>query len=308
MKGIPFGRGLSLLAELRDRPGLLWRELLWRWLVGGLLLVLGSYEAWRIWVAAQPALEATGVRGLTSGNFAADPMQALTAFSRALNIFKPAVERAIRGLLPLGVFCWIAAFAIGRAGVLLRYDARLRCSRWSLAGCESLRLGLIAGASLLWTGLLHAAAALTLRGNAPSGLLYAVLVVVFSGVTLGAWMWLGRALELATVLILIEPIAPGAALRQAIGGGDARLAEGVRWVRRAASSARRLLLLAAVAVSFLPAPFSGAWPLIGWWVLLSLILMAAAGAVRLAVLLALLGVVREARAPAMVRSGGRFEP
>ena len=307
MKSIPFGRGLGLLAELRDYPALLVRELLWRWLVGGLLLAIGGYEAWRIWQAAQPALAATGVHRLSSASVGEDPLQALTAFSNAINVFKPLIARAVRGLLPLGVFCWLAAFAMGRAGILARYDARLRVSPWSLAGSEALRLGLVAGASFLWTELLHAAARLTLHGRAPSGLLYVLLVLLGSAFTLTLWMWLARALELANALMLTERLTFGAAFREALHGGDARLKEALRGVRRSAASARTLLLLAAVVFSLLPSPFAAGWPLVGWWVLLSLLLMAAAGAVRLAVLLALLGVVRMARAPGAVRVATRFE-
>ena len=301
MKGVPFGRGMGLLGELRERPELLLRELAWRWLAGGLLLALAGFEGWRIWVAAQPALRATGFARLTQDALEQDPMQALTAFSAAVDVLKPMAERAFGGLLPLGVFCWVAAFALGRAAVLRRYDRRLHASAWLLAGCEALRLGVITAVSLAWTVLLHLAGSVALRPAAPNSALYILLCLLFTAAVLAAWVWLGRSVELATVLALLEQVTLGAALRQSLRLGDLRIREGVRGVHRAASSARWLLVILALVLSLFPSPWTRGWAQVAWWALLSLLLMAAAGAVRLAVQFALLGVVREARAPAVVR-------
>ncbi len=298
-------RKVSLFADLRQRPALLLRELAWRWLCGGVLLALAGYDGWRIWTASLPALEATGLFRLSGDSLLQDPLQLFTAFTAAVGMVRPQVEHAAVGLAPLAIFCWVAAFALGRASVLARYDARLPRRPWLLAACEGVRVGALLGASAVWSGLIQLASAVALRGGAPNPLLYAVLALGATAGVLLLWARVARAVELSQAVALVERLSFQNAFRRAWGFDRALAAQLLRPIRKAAGWARLALLGAAFVLTLLPAPFAAGWPLFAWWGALSLVLLAAADAVRLGVLFALLSMVRDAQSTALVREARR---
>ena len=293
---LPFAsQKVSLLTDLRQRPALLLRELLWRWLCGGMLLALAGYDGWRIWTASQPALQATGLFRLSSDSLLEDPSQIATAFAAATGIVRPLVEHAAAGLAPLAIFCWVAAFGLGRTSVLASYDARLPRRPWLLAACEGVRVGALLAASAVWSALVQVASSVALKGASPNLLLYAVLMLGATVAVLLVWGRVARAVELSQAIALVESLAFREAFRRAWRPGSTLAAQQVRPIRKAAGRARLFLLVAAFVFTLLPAPFAAGWPLAVWWVVLSLVLLAAADAVRLGVLFALVGMVREAR-------------
>ncbi len=293
---LPFAPGrISLFTDLRQQPALLLRELVWRWLCGGVLLALAGYDGWRIWAASLPALQATGLFRLSPDSLVEDPSQLATAFAAACGIVRPLVEHAAAGLAPLAIFCWVAAFAVGRAAVLARYDPRLPRRPWLLAACEGMRVGVLLAASAIWSGLIQLASSVALRGAAPNLLLYLVLALAATAAVLLLWGRVARAVELSQALALIESLSFQDAFRLAWRPERALAAQQVRPIRKAASRARLYLLVTAFVFTLAPAPFAAGWPLFAWWLALSLVLLAGADAVRLGVLFALLGLVREAR-------------
>ena len=291
-----------LFADLRQRPALLVRELLWRWLCGGVLLALAGYDGWRIWNASLPALQSTGLFRLSADSLLQDPSQLSTAFAAASSIVRPQIEHAALGLAPLAIFCWVGAYALGRASVLALYDRRLPRRPWLLAACEGTRVGALLAASALWSALIQLASTVALRGASPNLLLYAVLALAATGAVLLLWGRVARAVELAQALALVESLAFSDALWRAWRLDRALAAQQVRPIRKAAGRARLLLLVAAFVLTLLPAPFGTGWPLVVWWVALSLALLAAADAVRLGVLFALLGMARGTQADRIAAS------
>ncbi len=287
---------VSIWAELRQRPSLLGLELLWRWVCGGLLLLVASFDTWRIWTASQAALQSTGLFQLSSDSVFDDPSRLLTVFTAAMNILRPQLERAAWGLAPFALFCWIVAFALGRQALLARYDARLPRRPWLLAGAEGLRLGALVGASCAWSASMEGAAQVSLHGAAPSSLLYAVLVL--AATALLGWLWAraARAIELCVVLALADGLPFGSAFQRAWQMPRDGLGGRLRAIRRGQNRARLWLLAAAFVFTLLPDPFAQLWARVGWGIVLTLFLLGAASAVRLGVLFAGLGAVREARA------------
>jgi hypothetical protein len=299
---------VSIWAELRERPSLLGLELLWRWLCGGSLLLVAGFDATRIWAAAQPALQATGLFQLSSDSLLDDPLKLLTIFTAVMNIVRPQVERAAWGLAPFALFCWLVAFALGRQALLARYDARLPHRPWLLAGTEGLRLAALLIASYAWSAAMDGASALSLHGAAPNVLLYALLVLAATVLLWWLWARVARALELCVVLALADGLLFSAAYQRAWTMPRAGLGGRLRMIRRAQSRARLWLLVAALVLTLLPDPFAQFRARVGWGMALTLALLGAGGAVRLGVLFASLGAVREARAASALPHTRPFAP
>ncbi|RRA47540.1 hypothetical protein D1Y84_03735 [Acidipila sp. EB88] len=287
---------MAVLAPLRERPGLLFGELAWRWSCGGLLLLLAGYQGWRIVEAWLPWIRATGLLSLSGDSLLEDPSRLTTAFAAASAIVMPPIEHAAWGLGPLAVFCWVAAFAWGRSGVLRSYDVRLPRRPWLLAAAEGSRLAVMLAASAVWGELVQLSSAVALRGSAPNGLLYGVLVLAATVLVLAGWGRIARTIEAAMALGLVDSLGFLTAFRAAWQLRGSAISAEVGATRKAAGRLRLWLVGAAVVFTLLPAPFSTGWQLVAWWLLLSLVLLAGADAVRLGVLFALLGATRARRA------------
>ncbi len=279
----------ALLGILRRQPGLLARELCWRWGYGALLIVLAGYDGRRIWTRSVPALGATGVLSLNENGMLANPLQALTGLSSALGILWPQVERACWGLAPLAIFCWVLAFAWGRNWVLRLYDPRLPQRFWLQAGTELLFLAQSAVTILLSTWLLESLSALVRSGSLGALLVFVILLTAL-GLALAYIGRFRRALVIARAIALLHLLSFGKAF-----GYAWKLDRGPRVMvlKKAVRRARWMVLTLAVVLTFVPAPFGLGWPLLAWWTLLSLPALAATDAWKLAATLAVLQTFRE---------------
>ncbi len=282
------------LRRLFTRPGLLLRELGWRWGCGGLLLLLLAYAGRGIYRAVQPALAATGIVRLLAesrGNLLVmDPEQMLGSFPAAAAVLAPPLERAILGLLPLAVFCWAAAFAIGRTAVLVRFDARLPRRPFLLAVCQGFELLLGVSLFRLWSVLVKAACG-PLWSSRPIEML--LLLTAFSAAVFWAWRFLTFKVQLAMALGLVENIGGTEALRRAFHLPDKRILGRSRRFEKRMRRLQILVLLPILVLPLLPSPFAGTFFTAAWRVVLSLLPLAATDAVRLAVFFGLLEDMRE---------------
>lgn len=274
-----------IFQELHRRPSLLAWELAWRWSAGALLLLLGAFAGWRVWRAVLPSVQATGLLLLTPDSLLADPLRLAGALLQSFQILAPPLMRAALGLAPFGVFLWVCAFALGRAGVLAYFDPLLPRRRWLLAESEALRIAVLFGCAAAWFSMVRFAAELAFRGEEGHG----VLFLLFFAVLTWSFSWFvgrfRRALAIATAVSLVRGTVFSRALRRAW-----RLDEHHKIVplRKAVSRVRLYLLLAGLVLAFVPAPFALGWPLLAWWFLLSLPPLAAADAWRLGALFALI--------------------
>ena len=293
---IPYApREAQLFAEFRRRPGLLVRELAWRWSCVALLLAIAGYDGWRIWNHSLPGLRATGVFALSPDGALENPVHLLDVFSAIVRLFGPQIERACYGLAPLAIFCWICAFAWGRSVVLARFDPTLPRRPWLLAEGEAFRIcGLLAFA-VAWGAIIQALYHRLVEGASPHLFLFLIFALAITGVELAYSGHFRRAAILASALALVERRSLWSVFRRAWG---LHRADEVQPLRNAVNRIRFLLTLAGVGLLFVPAPFGLGWPLVAWWVVWSLPPLAMADAWRLGAYLELLRVLRG-------REGGR---
>lgn len=274
---------VPLFTPLRERPGLLLLELAWRWLCGGFLLLLAGYEGWRIWAASVPQLRALGLLNLSPGSALEDPGQALSALSQSGAFLLPQVERATWGLAPLGIFVWVAAFALGRTAVLARFDPRLPRRPWLLAQAEGFRVVGLLGIGAAWSTL----AASVLHRLATDAPAFPSLLLLLC-VTVAALLFtepLRRTMQIAAILALVGNRSLLSTWRRAWSFHKTPAAQPIR---EAVKRVRRLALLLGLVLAFVPSPFPfGPW-LLAWWLLLTLPSLAAADAWRLGATFAVL--------------------
>ena len=285
-----------LLAELRTRPSLLLMDLGWRWGCGAFLLLLAGWEGWRIWLASTPALAAAGAFSLTSDNLlgmVSDPSPLFVLAGVVWRILAPPLVRAVLGLLPLALACWVATFTLGRGAMLARYDPRLPNRPWLLAGCKSFAMlcgVLICG---LWSLFAMEGARLLFRPDDPSPLLYTLLLGLLSWLAVWSWTLVSSKTQVALALGLIESISTQQALIRAFQGPDKRIAARAARFRVAARKTRSRIIWPAFFTSLLPSPFLDHRALSIWYGVLSLVPLVATDAVKLGELLMLLREVRD---------------
>jgi hypothetical protein len=284
------------------RPRLLCIELTWRWLCGALLLVLFGAEALRIAAATGPAVQATGLLNANLESAVQDPAALSLAFSNALAILKPWLSHATLGLAPLALFAWVSAFALGRAALLRRYDSALPSRAWLLAVCEGARLLGLLGLSSLWYATAGWSARYALGsgsdGAEPNLVLYCMLVICASAVFFIAWSLLSWALMAAPLLAMLEHATFLGGLRRSIGLRRVRgkLVE----VNLAMAVIKLGLVVLAMVFSATPLPFDSVmqgWPLTAWWVVVTLLYLAASDFFKMAQFFVFLEYLRPAPAP-----------
>lgn len=279
----------TLLGTLRRRPGLLLRELCWRWGYGALLLALAGYDGWRIWTQSLPMLRATGILSLSESGMLADPLQALTGIATGFGILWPPLERACLGLAPLAIFCWALVFAFGRSWVLKCYDPGLPRRFWLQAGTELLFLSQSVLTVVLVTWLLQSLGAMV-RGETIGGLALIALLLTAVGLSLAYKGRFQRALVIARAIALLHLLPFGKAF-----GYAWKLDRGTRVqvLKKAVGRIRWIVLALVVVLAFVPAPFGLGWPLLAWWTLWSLPTLAATDAWQLGATLAVMETFRE---------------
>ncbi len=276
-----------LFDEIRQRPGLLLRELAWRWGCAALLLAVAGYDAYRIWAASLPRLSATGVFALSPDGVLENPLHLLDICSAVCSLYLPQTERAFWGLAPLAIFCWALAFGFGRTAVLARFDPRLPRRPWLLAESEAVRLVGLLFLAVVWGALVQVFYRLLMHGGH-----WFLLLICCAAVTVLELIYSGqfrRAMVIALALALMERRSLWSALPQAWG---MHRHEVLQPLNRAVGRIRFLLLLMGLALAFVPAPFGLGWPLFVWWGAWSLPPLALADAWRLGAFFSLVQALR----------------
>jgi hypothetical protein len=244
---------VGVMGAVWRRPSLMGLEILWRWLVGVVVL----------WMAGV-ALGSSGVE-----------LGVDTAVLRGASVFQPAAAidglhglvdsvwtyalPSLRWLIPVVVVLWLLAAAVGRTLVLRRLDPGLRARRFAMLVLGALRAGLLVVVWALWVGGIGWAARVSITGPAaahaePSLVLFCAMVIVG---TLGLYVLWGAAswpLYLAPLLAMELGLGPVAALRAAIRSTTARgkLIE----INLVMNIVRIALIVLAMVFSASPLPFA----------------------------------------------------
>ena len=282
----------ALLRRMLSRPDLLLRELAWRWLCGGMLLLLAAYDGSRLWHAAAPALAATGILSFSSQSdlLAIDPGQLLGSLAAAAGVLAAPLERAVVGLLPLSAFCWVGAYAVGRTAVISRFDARLGRRPFLLAGCQGIEMVFGLLLLLLWSVGVKIACGLLAANR------FLILLLVLAALSAAAgWAWgsLTIKVQVAMALGLVKGLGSVEALRRAWKLPDARFMKQSRRFRRSRRQVQLLMLVPVLLLSLLPSPSPNFSFSVAWYTLLSLLPLAAIDAMRLAIFFSLLEEMQE---------------
>uniref|UniRef100_A0A7V4XQK8 Uncharacterized protein n=1 Tax=Acidobacterium capsulatum TaxID=33075 RepID=A0A7V4XQK8_9BACT len=262
------------------RPGLLARELAWRWGYGVPALLLTAYECWRIYQQARAALLAVGLRRFSFTHV----NQSAFILAEMMQVLQPAVSAVAMWLLPLLGVGWALAFGFGRIAVLHRYAPELPRKPWGLAAMQALRLaGLGVALALWWRSIQWAAFSTSHGGRAPDLTAYFGLVFLFSLGFAGLWAVWGWIFYASPLLLLLEGRGFAASLVQSLRPRpwSARLAQANLGI----SLIRLMLALLSIALSGLPVSLGLAGlGLYLWWTMVSVLYLVAS---------TFLGIVRQ---------------
>ena len=303
---MPAARSLSFLRVVAlcwKRPRLLLIELGWRWLCGAFLLTLVGYEAQRIALATAPAIAATGLMNATLESAIADPAPLALSLANTLNILRPWLLGVTAWLAPVALLAWVAAFSVGRAALLRQWDTRLARRPWLLGASEAVRLAALAAGGWGWWRLLQWAAAIALGPAVdapgagaqadPNLVLYCALVIMITIGLFALWSAVSWVLVAAPLFALLEGTSWQRGLLRSITMPRTRgqLLE----VNLAMAVIKLGLVVLAIVLSATPLPFEAimqGWPLTGWWVLVTLLYLAASDFFKMARFLAFVEQLR----------------
>ncbi len=255
---------VHVIASCWSRPGLIARELAWRWLFGIPALIL-------IYVATSH-LPFFGI-DISS----ADPVGVLRILMRLPNALVPAPLRWLVALLPLG---WAAASGLGRAFVLRRLTLKARFRPLSLMLLQLLRIFALVASVSLWALLVRWAAAGTIVGLAPGAepqaVRFAAWLICLSLGSFSLWAVWSWIPSIATVLVVVEDRSVMASLLAALHLG--RLTPKLIEVNLVLGIVKLALIVLALVFSSIPLPFEtvmSGMALYIWWALVGLGYLAA---------------------------------
>lgn len=258
---------LHICAECWKRPGLLGRELLWRWGFGIPAAALLYYQGVHIAAAASP-----GLSGLSLG----DPMQAGQQIAQAAAAIKPEVERVALWLGPLLAIVWALASGLGRTAVLKRLDPTLHAAPFTLILLQLLRMAALIGVWLGWYRAIQWAANVTLSSATPNLVGWSAWVICLSLGIFVLWALLSWIFSIAPLLAMLEGKGVVASLASSLHQGalTGKLVE----VNLVLGIVRLALIVLAMVFSAIPLPFEAdmsGTALYLWWALVTILYLAA---------------------------------
>lgn len=216
------GRGpatiAGVVAECWRRPGLLARELAWRWLYVIPALAITGVACYHIYSITEGTLQAAGASQISL----AHPWQGAAIVSVVAGEIGPVVTKIALWLLPLLGLGWAIAAGVGRNMVLRCYEPGLPWRPAAMTVIQALRvLALTATVALWWGGLRWSAQASTVAG-VPNIPVYFGLVTAFTIGVLVLWSLCSWVFFMAPMFVLIERRSLVASLGRAMRPGSAR--------------------------------------------------------------------------------------
>jgi hypothetical protein len=263
---------VQIQAQCWRRPGLIARELAWRWIFGIPALLLLSVCARRLLAIVFAAHTGVEDFSLQQPVMAA---QIVRASSRAI---LPAGLELACWVAPLLMAGWAVASGVGRAFVLraLAPGSRLRVAPLCLL--QLLRICALALSWWAWSAMLRWAAARTIThlppGVEPSMVAFAAWLICLSLGSFIVWALWSWVLSLASVLIVVDNCSLLSALADSVRQGP--LTMQLMEVNLVLGIVKLALIVLAMVFSAIPLPFeaqmSGTalyiwWAIVGIWYL-----------------------------------------
>ena len=245
------------------RPGLLARELAWRWIYGIPALTLVALACLRVYRMTSGALAAAGAGQISLG----DPYQSAAIFAQVEQILRPEVKGIALWLLPQLLLGWAIASGIGRNIVFRRYEPKLPWRPVALSVVQLLRVAALAVTLALWWGSLRWSAILSSAAGMPNLPEYFVLVLIFTMAFLLLWSLSSWGLFLAPLFLLVNRQSLAESLRRSFWPGP--LTGRLVGVNLAVSLIRFGLAGSTMILSLLPLPLVSSTSSIGLYLWLA---------------------------------------
>jgi hypothetical protein len=258
---------VHIIASCWSRPGLLARELAWRWLFGIPALLLILFASRRLpWFGVElvPLDPANAARGLVA----------------LVTDIWPALLRIVLWLVPLLGVGWAAASGLGRASLLRGLAPPAAFRPVPLILLQLLRFVALLASGLLWALLVRWAATGTVAGLPPGAeprtVSFAAWLICLSLGSFSLWAVWSWVLSLASVLCVVEERSAPASLHAAVRAGALipRLIE----VNLVLGIVKLALIVLAMVFASIPLPFEAVMSGVAlyiWWVLVGLGYLAA---------------------------------
>jgi hypothetical protein len=254
---------LHICAECWKRPGLLGKELLWRWGFGIPAAALLCYQGARIASAVAPSL---------SGLSLSDPMQAGQQIAQAAAAIKPDVAHLAAWLGPLLAIAWAIVSGLGRTAVLKRLDPSLHAAPFTLILLQLLRIASLIAVWLGWYRAIQWSANLTLSRATPNLVGWSAWVICLSLGIFVLWALLSWVFSMAPLLAMLENKGVAGSLLSSLHQGPltGKLVE----VNLVLGIVRLALIVLAMVFSAIPLPFEAdmtGTALYLWWAVVTLL-------------------------------------
>ena len=269
---------VAIMGMVWRRPSLTALEIAWRWVAATIVLsiaapiVLGSL--------GMDIHMSRSTTPITPPNFST--LQSMTVFQPVVAAqtikatFVPfflAASPLLRWILPSAILAWLIVASFGRTFVLRRLDPALHTRRIPLFLLGTLRALLALGAWALWfRGLAYAArtaiTAPAARGEEPSLVLFAAMLICGTLLLYVAWAIFSWFLQLAPLLALRDDLGPIAALRAALTSPRTLRGKLIE-INLVMQIVRIALIVLAMVFSASPLPFSSVETqtfLTCWWI------------------------------------------
>jgi hypothetical protein len=216
------GRGAdtlaSVLAECLRRPGLLARELAWRWLYGIPALAVAAGVCFHLYRITSGTLAAAGVDQISLDH----PWQSAAILTVAFQVVRPLVVHAALWSLPLLGLAWAIAAGIGRNLVFRSCQPDLPWRLRALIGIQTARVFALAVVAALWWGSVRWSAEASTLAGVPNLSVYFGLVAAFSLGFLVLWSLASWVFLVAPMFVLLEGKSLAASLSQSMRPSLAR--------------------------------------------------------------------------------------
>lgn len=256
---------VQIQAQCWRRPGLIARELAWRWIFGIPALLLLSVCVRRLLAILFAAH--TGIDDFSLQQ----PVMAAQIVRASYHAILPAALDLARWVAPLLMVGWAVASGIGRAFVLRALAPKSRLRPVSLSLLQLLRIAALALTVYVWFAMVRWAAALDIfrvpAGTEPSMVAFAAWLICLSIGSFIVWALWSWVLSMASVLMVAGDQSLPSALMASVRQGPLtmKLVE----VNLVLGIVKLALIVLAMVFSAIPLPFEAQMSgraLYIWWV------------------------------------------
>lgn len=272
------GRGPATLAGVAAdcwrRPGMLVRELAWRWLYALPALAVVALACEHIYRVTSGTLAAAGIGQISLYH----PWQSAAVVAVVFKVLRPRVMDTLLWLLPLLGFGWAIAAGVGRNLVLRYYRPELPWRPAYLTAIQALRVLALAVVAVLWWGGVRWSAGFSTVAGIPNLPVYFGLVAGFTIGFLVLWSLFSWVFLVAPMFVLLEGRSLIASLGQSIRPRSAR--GQLLGVNVAVATVRFAAAVVFTVLSLLPLGFVSSGqsvPLYAWLIAVTVIYMAISG-------------------------------